>query len=406
MKNDDLLKKITNNKYFLFIIPNLIYMYRLLSLYIGNRDVEVLYYEVVILSLFFLIISFLISKILHKMLKNNQKVFLVMCLISVLYLVRYSIIGFLMTIVFILLVIIDIKKFFVFSLDNIIGIISMIIILLFGYSFIVSSYKAVGNMLLTKKYDNKFDIKVDSIKEKPNIYYIHCDAMMNFSDIKKYYNNDIYKFKNYLNSHNYLVNDNASFIAGHRTSTSLVALFNPYYYDSFYRKYLLNLEDIYLRKNTNVSFKVSFNDLEERRLNNELLNSLELVGYKTIGIGEYNQYTSINTSKFYDYYFYDYWMKHIVSGKDEFRDIIDNNTLKKRTYIRLVHAKSLIYKTMLGNIIKDVNYLKYRSIDYNNLDFSNYQYINKTSYWPSKAIIKGISMELNKIRSFSLLIII
>ncbi len=392
MERDELLKKISNNKILLFIIPNLIYIYRFLLYYIGNRDIEVLYYEVVILSGIFLLLNFIIYKVIYRLLGDYQKSFFIMCFISLLFLIRVNIIVFLIMIVFILLLIIDFKKIIKFKLDSLIFIFSFIIISLFSYSFIVSSYKEISNIFKIRHGDNKVSFKINNNSDLPNIYYIHCDATMSFSYMKKYFNNSSYYLYDYLSNNNYYINDNASFIGGHRTATSLVALFNPYYYDNFYKDYLNNLEDVNLGKKKSFDYIVNYNELEDRRLNNELFNALKKKGYTTIGIGEYNQYTSFNTDYFYDYYFYDYYMRHLVDNKSGLRYIKKNNSnLRKLLYIRLVHFKSFVYNTIFGNLIKDINLLDNKDIDYTDIDISNYGYINDTSYWPSKAIIKGIN---------------
>ena len=58
------------------------------------------------------------------------------------------------------------------------------------------------------------------------------EAMTKYFD----YNDKI--LNDYLESNNFIINRNVVLPIGHRTQKSLVALFNPYYYDKKEKKFL------------------------------------------------------------------------------------------------------------------------------------------------------------------------
>ena len=78
MKNNDLLFKISHNRKLLFIVPNLVYGYRLFYYYNSNMDVdhilEVSFREILFLFLIFFLINSLVFLFVNRALKNKQKV--------------------------------------------------------------------------------------------------------------------------------------------------------------------------------------------------------------------------------------------------------------------------------------------------------------------------------------------
>ena len=399
MKNNDLLFKISHNRKLLFIVPNLVYGYRLFYYYNSNMDVdhilEVSFIYVLGLLLIFFLINSLVFLFVNKALKDKQKVFSVMCFISFFYFFKFNLISFLLFIVFVLILIINFKKFIKFKLDTFVGLFSFVTIILFSFSFIMASFNCCYNLIRSKSFDNSIDINVSEDRESPNIYYIHCDGMMGISAIEKYFNyNDVY-LTNYFRNNDYFLNEDASFVNGRKTQRSLVALFNPYYYDNFYGDYLSELEDVYMDRRSNTSFNVSYYELEDKRLNNELFRAFESKGYTTIGIGEFNQYTSFDTDYYYDFYVHSPEFVHLVPGKEWLRSISSSNSdLRKLSYIRFMHSRSILDNTMFYNLLGDFNYLEYDNINYNNYDYSDYRYINNTTYWPAKAILKSLDMSM------------
>ena len=395
----NLMEKMINNKLFLFIVPNLIYVYVFLYYYNDSFDDysslgEVLFYEVILLSVIFLIIHSILYLLLKKGLKDCHKLFLILCVISAFYFVKMNIITFLIYVIFILVFVIALKKFIHFKLDKLVCFTSFVILFLFLGQVVVCVYNGGYSLLKSRNYSYEMDIQVDQDTDTPNIYWIHCDGMMSFSGMEKYFNYKNRSFIEYLEENNYSYNEDASFIAGHRTQSSLVSMFNPYYYDHFFKDYLTELQDSFIQER-NSKFIVNYYELEEKRLYNELFQALDKKDYTTVAISDFNQYTSLYTDYFYDFYVYDVKGKQ-VTDQQEFRDInMQENKTKLLSYIRYNHFKFLLNTTMLYPALENFNYLDYDVIDYEKEDFSDYPYINNSHYWISKAILSGIKKSLN-----------
>ena len=403
MKNDELLEKLSHHKKFLFIIPNLIYIYGFLYYY--NKSFqsysstgEVLFYEVIILSVVFLIINSIIYLLLKKSLKDYHKLFLVMCIISGFYFIKMNILNFFIYILCILIFVFILKKFIHFQLDKIVIFLSFVVLFLVFVQVITSIHNGISVLLKFKKYHYKMEIQVKENMDTPNIYWIHCDGMMNFYDMKKYFNFKDSYFQDYLKRNHYSYNEKASLIVGHRTQSALVALFNPYYYDHFFKDYLMELQDNFIHERDS-SFMVNFYELEEKRLNNELFQALKKKDYTTIAIADFNQYTGFYTDYFYDFYTYDTEGKQ-VTDKQEFRYMDNHNMTKKDqfkllSFMRFNHFKTLLDKTILYPTLENVNYLDYEVVPYQEEDISESSYTDKSNYWISKAILSGIHDSLD-----------
>ena len=395
---ENIVQKFLNHKLVLFIVPNLIYIYVFLYQYNNSLKSyisrgELLFYEIIILSGVFLLINSIIYLFLKKGLKDTYKIFLIMCFISIFYFVKFSFITFLVYIIFILILTILIKKFIHFKLDKLVNFISFMILFLFFAQVGNSIYYGGTVLLKSKDYDYKLDIRVEENTNTPNIYWIHCDGMMNFYDMKKYFNFKDTYFQDYLKRNNYSYNVNASLVAGHRTQSALVALFNPYYYDHFFKDYLMELQDSLIQER-DPSFMVNYYELEEKRLYNELFEALEKKDYTTVAISDFNPYTGLYTDYFYDFFAYDKEGKQ-VTDKQEFRYMDNHNRnnqdqVKLLSFMRFNHFKSLLYTTMLFPLIENINYLDYEVIPYQEEDFSEYSYTDKSHYWISKATLSGI----------------
>lgn len=393
MKNNNLLEKFANNKILLFLIPNFICFYQLLYYYNQNfyNVGSVLFYEVIIGCLIYFFINVVIYFLFSKILKDKQKVFCVMCFISLFCYIKMSLTYFLLFVLFVVFLIIDFKHLIKCSLNTLVGIVSFIAIILFSFSFLTSVYNVSYLLIKQKSYDYDMEFNIDD-NDNPNIYWIHCDGMMNFSDMNKYFKTDILDFVTYFRKNGYYYNDDASLIAGHSTQRSLTALFNPYYYDKFYKDYLLDLEDVYLQKKDNTDFIVNYDELEEKRINNELFAALKEAGYEVVAIADYSPYTAFYTDKFYDFYYYsDDGIGFSTPNKElRYINMESNSDFRLKSYIRFNHARLLFYNSIFYPLIHNVNYLDYDPVLYDDLDLSNYSYINNTNYWVSKATLKSI----------------
>lgn len=400
MKNDELLFKLVHNKKILFILPNFIYLINILNSYNTNSNVQNIL-EVsgkVCLEVFgcFFVITLFLYPFLKKALKNRQKTFLVLSFACCFYFYKFSLIQFLILIVVILSLTLLLLKIRSFNFDYIVGIlifiISFIFIMIGGksvYNFVVNSYS-----LKVYKTNNK--IAVDNSKKSPNIYYIHCDGMLGISAMLKYFQYDDTYFIDYLDNNNFYLNKDASFINGHKTQRSLVALFNPHYYDKVFRKYLDDIEGYYYGKKINLKYNVDYKEINENRFDSELFRAFEKKGYTTIGIGEFNQYTSLDTDYYYDYYVPTSESIHLVDGKEGLRLIKKSDNKKLMSYyVEYQRFRTLTSYSMLYDITNNINFLKYKNIDYKSFDSSKYSYIDNSQYWPAKAILKGLDESIN-----------
>ncbi len=399
MKNKELLEKLTHNRVLLFLLPNFIYMSRFLAIYNNNFTIdyinEILFREVIFCSVIFFVITLVIYLLISFLIRDKQKVFLILCFICCFYFMEYNLIGFMLFVMFILLLIVIMKKFIRFRLDSGIFICYFVIIYLFGYSFIVGCYNLGYYFMNSSSYslDREFVIEEDSAS--PNIYWIHCDAMMSMESMSKYFGYSDSYFRDYLDSNNYYVNENAEMVVGHHTNTALVALFNPSYYDEFFKDYLTSLEDDFLNNSKRGYSIVSYDELKDKRFNNEVFNALEEKGYSTYAIAEFNQYSSLMVDYYYDYYFYSDSGSSLEDGDGEFRDISNNSDIRLSLMSDLVHFKYFINRSMVGDLVKDIDILDYDVIDYDSMDVSDYYYIDNTYYWVAKAIVKGLDLSMD-----------
>ena len=388
-----LVNKLINNKVFLFIVPNLIFFLRLFDSYNNNIDNigEVLFYEILLLGGLMVLVNCFISLFLKKALKDEHKVFCMLCFISIFYFLQFSFVYFLLFIVFILILVFSLKKFVNFKFDFIVTIVSFVIIALFTYNFGTAAFNSLYVFLCDKEYDYELDIEVDEELDTPNIYWIHCDGMLGFESMDKYFNYGNDYLKKYLNENNYIYTDDAKLVAGHRTQTALTAMFNPYYYDNFFRDYLYELEDSFINEKKN-SFIVSYYEIEEKRLNNELFQALDEKDYTTVAIADFNQYTGFYTDYFYDYFVFDKFSRHVVDKKElRYMDNKDVNSNKLLSYMRFNQSKVLINTTMFYPILKDFSFIDYEVKDYEKLPSDyEFQYMNDTNYWVGKGIVKSI----------------
>ena len=283
------LNKVLNSKYMIFL-PYIAILNSLINIF--NRN----FYlngdlQTFLLSefIFYLIITFIYFSIsiftFYHITKDKPTILLInYCMSIIIYFIHSLFTLIIFNIIIGALIIIIYKKLYIY-LNSII--ITIVIVYLFP-CFIINSTQLIINILnittRVKVYNKTKNILVDNNLSSPNIYYIHCDGMLNLETMNKYFNYQSKELKQYLNENNFIINKNTSLIAGHRTHNALVALFNPYFYDNFFGNYLNELEKTFLNKQKTTSFRVDYKNMEEKRLNNELFKALEKKGYKTIMI--------------------------------------------------------------------------------------------------------------------------
>lgn len=405
MKSDDLIIKLSNNKVLLYLVPNLVYLCVLLNYYNVNflGFLEVTFLEIIFDSCLFFMLTNVLYLILLKVIKKRQKVFLIMTFICAFYNVYLSEKFLLGLLLFVIILVIELKTIVNFKLDKIVFIIEVIIGTMFLYNSISSGINLTSMIIKNKGYDSEIEIKVDEDTEEPNIYYIHCDGMMSFDGIEEYFDYDNKYLKSYLKD--YYMNSDATLVAGHRTQRALVALFNPEYYDKFFNDYLNQLEDTYLGKKKQTDYFVDYYELEKKRFNNELFQAFQKKGYTTVGIGEYNAYTSLDVNYFYDF-FNSYRDDRYLDVDNSQLRLISNesNELSRKLYVRFSNNKKILKRTIFSDLLVGYIPLDYEEIDYNGIDVSGYLNINKVyksdNYWIPKAIIKGLddSMKIDNNR--------
>ncbi len=385
-----------SSKIILYLVPHLIYLSTFFKYYNVNfvDIIRLPIQEIAIVSFIFFIITNIIYIVIKNILKDNYKTYLIMCFIIFFYNIKFTLITFIAFTIFLMIFILELKYLFKFKLNKVAIIMSSIIISVFTYNFLITSYNVTSYILKNTSYENDINIKVNEELIAPNIYYIHCDGMMNFKEIEKYFGYNNQYLKQYLTNESFIINEDAKLISGYRTQRALVALFNPNYYDNFFNDYLIDLENYNLEKQASTKKIVDYYELEEKRLKNELFLFLKAKDYTTIDIGEYNGFTSLDADYYYD--FYNYNSNYKISEKDDnFRLItnnIDNNY--RKLYTRFIHSKDILSYTFLANLITDITPIKSTNINYQNIDTSNYPHINyaykQNNYWIPQAILKGL----------------
>lgn len=86
------------------------------------------------------------------------------------------------------------------------------------------------------------DYVVDSALPSPNIYWIHCDTMISPDTYEALFGADTSAWLAALSERGFLVNSDASLIAGHTTMVSVPALMSPHFYDAYLAELLTSHE--------------------------------------------------------------------------------------------------------------------------------------------------------------------
>ena len=399
MNNDELLHKFANNKKLLFLTPNLIYITILFQRYYLNND-QFYLRNFFIVGLILFIVTTLIYLLSKIFIKDNKTIFYITLYTSLIYLYDFKpkmmltftfFYGLIYFAIFILMPRIktNIKDTFT----------SILIFIIICYSIIglpTPIYTIMSQKINTKVYKEKFNPNIEENLPTPNIYWIHTDGMMNIEDMNKYFKTYDKNLINYLEQEKFYYNESAELIASHKTQRALAAMFNPNFYDNTFKKYLYDLEDIFLKKETKTSYTISPKEIVEKRFNNELMQSLKEKDYTTIGIAKYNNHSSLKTDIYYDYYnaITNHW--HFTE-KEELHKLKNptNNINLKHTGTQIIEVLShSIFSKITNNIIP----YKYDLVNYNNVDLTNYPYSNTSNYYPIKAIFKSLeeTKEINK----------
>ncbi len=393
MKKNDILKKLTTNNIILYFFSNLNYISLLLWYYNSNTKYifEMFITDVLIITFLILIINSIIYYLIYKYIKDSQKVFYILFFFSFFYVINYNLTTLLIIILLLILFSIIFKKYVHFKLDSSVGLLIFIGGFLFLYNFSISLYNGINLSYKTRKYNVENKIVINNDLPSPNIYWIHTDGMMSINATFKYFGYKNETLNDYLTYNNYYKNDDAYLVSGHKTSFALASLFNPNYYDNFFSTYLNDLENIYLKKQKRTSFNISYDEVTSKRLDSELFSYLKAKDYKTIAISKFNQYSSLNSDYYYDFYNYNENDRHI-EGDKKFKLLTNLDFNKAKKYTNYFHLKNILNYTVFHYVFDNINFLDYNEIDYNNIDTSSYSYIDNSKYWPIKAMLKGIEL--------------
>jgi len=133
-----------------------------------------------------------------------------------------------------------------------------------------------------------------SISEQPNVYWIHCDGMLNFSTVEKYFGDSQDAFREELRSRGFTINEIANFEANRSTTVAVPALFCPDFYDHYLSDMIRDPSSDH-RALTLKSQAV----LREARLNNETISAFTAKGYEINTVALIDQYFFPTTDAFY-----------------------------------------------------------------------------------------------------------
>lgn len=385
--------KIMTNKYLLFFLPYLVFLSRYFFYYIHTEKYD---YIMPLSSTFWfflsvLLISILVMLLLNRITKNNTFNCILVSFFMFLHFIIYDL--WILAIIGIVVLIIAFVFRKISFKEYILVFINMFFTFMFLFTFSQALFRFF-DLLINTNHDNAdYTVLVDKkIESKPNIYYVHCDGMMSMEAMTKYFDYNDKNLNDYLESNNFIINRNIVLPVGHRTQKSLVALFNPYYYDKKEKKFLEEYE-----KNTdNPKYKVTnyitYEELRDKRLNSELLQGLSSAKYTTYGVGIYSQYSSLNTDYYYDFNYFGSSRKH--NEKNLKLSLIDKN-VSENVLNNYINYQITIDVNPNESIIKDMGFdyfaSKFKSVKNRRIDLSNYSYLNSTSNEKTKMVVEGLS---------------
>lgn len=136
--------------------------------------------------------------------------------------------------------------------------------------------------------NTKQDYIIDPPSDEPNVYWIHCDGMLGFSSVEKYFGDGQEEVKQELADRGFVVNENAAFEAGHSTSACVPALMCPDFYD----ENMMKLVESCKGDSTQVQYAVADEAYErllsEQRYYNETTMAFGTAGFQTVNILAWN----------------------------------------------------------------------------------------------------------------------
>ena len=370
------------------LAPYLIIIFYNLFLYnhnfkINGDEFEILFYEIIIMSSIICLLLFLEKALLKNHIKDNNLISLIQIATAAGYITNSFIRAILVFLIFYLIMNKSSENFIVFSkLFN--TFCSFLLGILVIYNASLSIYKGTSYKDRVNIYNYDYKIDVDKSTASPNIYWIHVDEMTNFDFVEKYYDADLSEIRKYLKDNNFVTNERANFMGGNHTYLSLLSMYSPHFYDEYFKYYLDDLAD----KNINgglTEYTCDYNDITNKRLDNELLKSLKRKDYTTIQINEFNQYSSLKTD-----YLFDIRENSIDDSYLYFEDLKE---YKNNDYIKYIRSVRINTYTKLNE-----NRFLGKKEKYDDIDISKYKYLNEIDNHEIKKIIKSLDLS-KKIKS-------
>ncbi len=145
--------------------------------------------------------------------------------------------------------------------------------------------------------DVKTEFTVDTnIGIRPNVYWIHCDGMLNFDSVEKYFGDNQDAFRAALAERDFLINSSARLDACQNTTVAVPALMSPHFYDSYLRDFLY--EDIQTSRDRALEVGPQAM-LKKVRIQNETINAFSAAGYATYTVGLMDRYFFPTVDGFY-----------------------------------------------------------------------------------------------------------
>ena len=150
--------------------------------------------------------------------------------------------------------------------------------------------------LNTEKAAIKTDFIVsDDISDRPNVYWIHCDGMMSFDAIEKYFDDRQDGFRDALTKRDFLINEEACVPGCATTTVAVPALMSPNFYDQYLSELLADPDTAAQKTLSDKAQGL----LRDARLNNETFQAFTSAGYSTYTVALLDQYFFPTTDAFY-----------------------------------------------------------------------------------------------------------
>jgi len=165
--------------------------------------------------------------------------------------------------------------------------------------FLISAVNAAVSSVTQLKADMasvKTDFVVDAeLADPPNVYWIHCDGMLSFDAVEKYFGDSQDAFREELSKRNFLINGSAALEACQNTTVAIPALMCPDFYDTTLSEILADR-----KRACDEVFTDEFQAiLMDARLHNETINAFVSAGYETNTVALMDQYFFPTTDSFY-----------------------------------------------------------------------------------------------------------